>query len=223
MKAAAVVWTSSLVAACILLAGCSSPTPPVPLREILLPTPRQEGEVSLEAALASRRSVRSYSDRALTWEEISQLLWAAQGVTDPRGFRTAPSAGALYPLELYLVLPSGWYHYLPDAHRLEQLGDRDLRGLLWQAGLEQEALRDAPAVVVITGVIARTEERYASRAERYVTLEAGHAAQNLLLQAAALGLGAVPIGAFEDDQARAALELPASYSPLYLIPVGEPE
>ncbi|MGC8875330.1 MAG: SagB/ThcOx family dehydrogenase, partial [Chloroflexia bacterium] len=154
--------------------------------------------------------------------EIAQLLWAAQGITDPRGFRTAPSAGALYPLELYLALPEGWYHYRPEGHLLELLGEEDLRPLLWEAGLRQGALREAPAIFVVVAVPARTEAKYGARALRYVQLEAGHAAQNLLLQATALGLGAVPIGAFDDAAVRRALRLPPDTLPLYLIPVGEP-
>jgi len=196
---------------------------PLPPGEIPLPPARTQGEVSLEQTLAARRSVRSYTARPLTQEEISQLLWAAQGITDPRGYRTAPSAGALYPLEVYLVLPGGSYHYLPQGHCLEPLGSEDVREGLWAAGLRQGPLLEAPAVFVIAGVIARTKGKYGERAERYVCLEAGHAAQNLLLQATALGLGAVPIGAFEDGAVREVLDLPSSHTPLYLIPVGEPE
>jgi SagB-type dehydrogenase family enzyme len=181
-----------------------------------------EGETSLEETLSQRRSVRSFQPRSLTLDEISQLLWALQGITDPRGFRTAPSAGALYPLEVYLVLPEGWHHYQPQEHRLERMGDEDLRQALWAAGIRQESLRDAPAVFVITAVIDRTRARYGERAERYVHMEAGHAAQNLLLQATALGLGAVTIGAFDDAEVSEALHLPGDRTPLYLIPIGEP-
>jgi len=176
--------------------------------------------MSLEEALAQRRSVREYAARPLSWAELAQLLWATQGQTDPRGLRAAPSAGALYPLELYVVLPDGWYRYRPAEHRLEQWGRDDRREALWTAGLRQDSLRQAPAVFVLTAVVERTQAKYGARAERYVYLEAGHAAQNLLLQATALGLGAVPIGAFYDDQVRAALGLPADQTPLYLIPVG---
>jgi len=217
-------WLLLLVLGVLVPGGCGRPAEamPTPSQGIPLPAPRLEGGMSLNEALALRRSVRSYTDRLLTWEEISQLLWAAQGVTAPSGFRTAPSAGALYPLEVYLALPEGWYHYLPQGHRLERLGQEDLREALRVAGLGQGALGDAPAVFVIAAVVARTEGKYGERAERYVHLEAGHAAQNLLLQATALGLGAVSIGAFHDDRVREALRLPASHTPLYLIPVGEP-
>jgi SagB-type dehydrogenase family enzyme len=208
----------------LLLVACGNRADPapVPSGEVALPTPRRQGEVSLEETLSRRRSVRTFDSRPLTWPELGQLLWAAQGESDARGLRTAPSAGALYPLEVYLVLPQGYYHYRPQGHRLEQLGRADLRAELWSAGLQQEALRQAPAVFVITGVVARTASKYGTRAERYVHLEAGHAAQNLLLQAVALDLAAVPIGAFHDDRVRAVLDLSAAHTPLYLIPVGAP-
>ena len=209
----------------ILLGGTcgGQPTVSTTSRETLaLPAPRQQGPLSLEETLQQRRSVRSYEERTLSWEEISQLLWAVQGLTDPRGFRTAPSAGALYPLEVYLLLPEGWYHYRPQDHHLERLGEGDLRQAIWAAGLQQDPLRQAPAVLVLSAVVERSEAKYGSRAQRYVQLEAGHAAQNLLLQAVALGLGAVPIGAFEDAQVQDVLGLSKAEIPLYLIPVGKP-
>jgi SagB-type dehydrogenase family enzyme len=207
--------------------GCrstlDSPTPDPTLKSpvvISLPLPREQGPLSLEQAIARRRSVRSFTDQGLTDVELSQLLWAAQGITDPRGFRAAPSAGALYPLELYVVSIAGFYHYQPQGHQLELLTEEDLRLAVWKVGLEQNALRDAPVVFLIAAVFQRTAAKYGARAERYVYLEAGHAAQNLLLQAMALGLGAAPIGAFHDDELQVALSLPADHKPLYLIPVG---
>jgi SagB-type dehydrogenase family enzyme len=191
--------------------------------EIALPSPQLDGETSLEAAIASRRSVREFTDEPLSLDEISQLLWAAQGITDPRGLRAAPSAGALYPLELYVAAPEGAYRYLLREHALQVVWEEDRRSHLWDAGLRQGALQQAAAIFVVTAVYQRTEAKYGDRAERYVKLEAGHAAQNILLQAVALELGAVPIGAFYDDQVQAALELPADHRPLYLIPVGRPE
>ncbi len=190
---------------------------------VALPPPRTEGAVSLEAAIAGRRSVRAFSDRALSLEEVGQLAWAAQGVTDPRGLRAVPSAGALYPLELYLVLPDGLYHYVPADHSLMRLSTEDLREGLYEAGVRQDALREAPAIFVFTAVVARTEGRYGNRAERYVHMEVGHAAQNLALQAVALGLGSVPIGALDDGGVQALLGLPEDHAPLYLVPVGYPE
>jgi SagB-type dehydrogenase family enzyme len=191
--------------------------------EVELLEPRTSSGASLEAAIAARRSRRDFTGASLTQEQLSQLLWAAQGITGERYRRAAPSAGALYPLELYVATAEGTYHYLPEGHRLEPWQGEDVREALWRAGLEQEALREAPAVFVLSGVYERTAAKYGDRAERYVHLEAGHAAQNLLLQAVALDLGAVPIGAFHDDQVREVLGLSEEHAPLYLIPVGHPE
>ena len=168
--------------------GCQ---PPIEKREVTpssvgetpLPTPSQRGEVSLEETLTRRRSIREFTEEGLISAEVSGLLWAGQGITDPRGLRTAPSAGALYPLELYVATREGVYHYLPQSHRLVVLLPEDMRLGLWEAGLKQGALREAPAIIVISAVYARTEAKYGLRAERYVRLEAGHAAQNILLQA----------------------------------------
>ncbi len=189
---------------------------------IRLPAARSKGPLSLEETLLQRRSVRAYTAQPLSLEDIAQLFWAAQGVTRPWGGRTAPSAGALYPLEIYAATAQGVYHYLPDGHRAEVTTPEDVRQALWAAGLHQEALHQAPVIFVISAVYERTASKYGSRAERYVKLEAGHAAQNLLLQAVALNLGAVPIGAFDDEAVASALHLPAGEEPLYLIPVGYP-
>ena len=213
----------SLVLLMGVACGARSATLDGPAVPVALPPARMEGAVPLEAAIAGRRSVRAFTDQALTLEEVGQLAWAAQGVTDPRGLRAAPSAGALYPLELYLVLPDGLYHYVPDDHSLLQLSTEDLREGLYEAGVRQEALREAPAVFVFTAVVARTEDRYGNRAERYVHMEIGHAAQNLALQAVVLGLGSVPIGAMDDGGVQALLGLPEDHAPLYLVPVGHPE
>ena len=189
-------------------------------RTIALPAPRMQSDVSLEEALLRRRSVREFTDEPLTLEEISQLLWAAQGITAEWGGRTAPSAGALYPLEVYVTTPDGFYHYLPDGHRFEMLSRADLRGPLALAALGQTAVSDAPVVFVIAAAYERTAAKYGERAARYVHLEAGHAAQNVLLQAVALGLAGVPIGAFSDADVRRVLGLASDLAPLYLIPVG---
>ena len=205
-----------------LCAACGPATGARGQERIALPTPNTTSDVSLEQALLSRRSVREYGTRALTLEEIGQLAWAAQGITSPEGFRTAPSAGALYPLELYVVLPQGVYHYRPAAHELARVKAGDFRDDLGDAAVRQRPVYEAPAVFVIAAVYERTAVKYGERAERYVHLEAGHAAQNLLLQAAALDLGAVPIGAFYDERVQAALGLAGDQAPLYLIPVGPP-
>ena len=188
-----------------------------------LPPPVVADESSLTDALSRRRSVREYQPVPLSPAEISQLLWAAQGVTSSAGGRTAPSAGGTYPLELYLVTDQGRFHYDPVRHQLEVLGHDDVRRDLSEAALSQESVENAPAVFVLAAVYSRTKQRYGDRAERYVKIEVGHAAQNLLLQAVSLGLGAVPIGAFHDNDVQELLNLPADHEPLYLIPVGHPK
>lgn len=188
-----------------------------------LPAPVLRGGMSLEQALASRRSVREFSATALKMAELGQLAWAAQGVTQPDGgLRAAPSAGALYPLELYFVLRDGLLHYLPGPHAFERISPRDLREPLADAALSEGAILSAPCTVVITSATERTAARYGARATLYVSLEAGHAAQNLLLQATALGLAGVPIGAFDDRAVSGALSLPAAEQPIYIVALGAP-
>lgn len=190
---------------------------------VTLPTPARQGRATLEQVLASRRSVRSFAERPLAEGELGQLLWAAQGITDDEGDRTAPSAGALFPLETYVASAEGVFHYAPRRHRLRRIDGEDRRHQLFRAALEQDPVLKAPVTIVLAAVYRRTARKYGERrSPRYVHMEVGHAAQNLLLQAVALGLGAVVIGAFEDDEVSAALSLPADQRPLYLIPVGEP-
>lgn len=227
-----ILLAAQLLAACTPLARSPVPTDTrsstmnptvVPEPTIPLPPPVQQGRMSLEAALARRRSVREYSEERLTPVELGQLLWAAQGITSPEGFRTAPSAGARYPLELYAVVPEAVYHYNPQRHLLALHLSGDRRPDLYTAALHQESVLRAPVVIVMAAVYQRTASRYGrERTPRYVHMEIGHAAQNVLLQAVALGLGGVPIGAFYDDQVQRALALPADHAPLYLIPVGRP-
>jgi len=171
---------------------------------ITLPPPDCTGRMTLEKALARRRSVREFAAQALSEQELSQLLWAAQGITHPDRLRTAPSAGALYPLELYVVIASGFYHYDPKEHKLDLYSEGDLRPALYRASLEQECVREAPAVFAIAAVYGRTERKYGhQRGPRYVHMDAGHAAENMLLQAVTLGLGAVPVAAFSTIRWRA--------------------
>jgi SagB-type dehydrogenase family enzyme len=197
-----------------------------PAETISLPAPARAGKLSLEEALSRRRSVREFAPSAkggLTPEQLSQLLWAAQGITHPEGLRTAPSAGALYPLELYVATSAGLFHYDPKHHALRRHSADDLRKELYRAALEQESVRDAPAVFVFAAVYERTARKYGeARTPRYVHIEIGHAAQNLLLEAVSLGLGGVPVGAFNDSEVKKVLRLPANEQPVYLIPVGSP-
>jgi SagB-type dehydrogenase family enzyme len=190
-------------------------------QRITLPPPEREGGLPLSAALARRRSVRAFAARALTPAELGQLLWAAQGRSDPReGLRTAPSAGALYPLVVYAATVDGMFRYLVDAHALEQVLPGDLRAELAAAALGQEEIAHAPCVLVFTAVFARTTRKYGERGLRYVQTEVGHAAQNLLLTAAALGLSAYPVGAFDDARVAQVLHVGRGEAPLYLVPVG---
>jgi SagB-type dehydrogenase family enzyme len=187
-----------------------------------LPSAEPVSAMLLEDALGSRRSVRSFSDRPVTPATVARLLWASQGQTAPWGGRTAPSAGALYPLELYVATVDRLSRYLPADGTTEVIATEDRRLPIATATGAQSATTQAPVLFVITGVAARSAEKYGDRAERYVQLEAGHACQNLLLEATALGLGAVPIGAFDDDLVRVAIDAGEDELPLYVVPVGHP-
>ncbi|MFH1444210.1 MAG: SagB/ThcOx family dehydrogenase [Candidatus Peregrinibacteria bacterium] len=204
-----------MAGACVLLAACASQYDTQ--QNAAFST---EG-MSLDAALSGRRSVREFTDEPLSEEQLLKLAWAAQGMTHPDGLRTAPSAGALYPLELYVVTAQGVWHYEPAGGGLTRHRSGDARLSLWRNALEQDPVLRAPAVFVIAAVIGRTAAKYGDRAERYVILETGHAAQNLLLEAVSLNLGAVPIGAFDDGGVTQALSLPTDHTPFYLIPVGK--
>ncbi|UCE00703.1 MAG: SagB/ThcOx family dehydrogenase [Chloroflexota bacterium] len=196
-------------------------------QRISLPKPVLSSRISIEQALAQRRSIREYSSEPLTLEEISQLLWAAQGINRPGGYRTAPSAGALYPLEVYLVsnqidqVPAGFYHYNPEGHAIEQLLRGDFRYELSQAGLNQQAIQNAPAVFLITAIYERTTAKYGPRGRQYVHMEVGSAAQNVYLQAYSLDIGTVFIGAFHDDQVKRLFNLASEEQPLCLLPLGK--
>lgn len=217
-----------LVATVLLALGVMTMACPQQSREqenerIDLPPPETAGDLSVEAAIESRRSVREFTDEELTLPQLGQLAWAAQGITDERrGFRAVPSAGALYPLEIYLVVRDGVARYVPEPHALEVTVRADRRAALARAALDQEHVRNVPLVIVVTGVFARTAAKYGQRAERYVYMEAGHVGQNVQLQAEALGLGSVPVGAFDDAAVAECLQLPEDHAPLYLIPVGHP-
>jgi len=193
---------------------------------ISLPAPEVKGRHSLELLLQQRRSVREYPDQALSLAELGQLLWAAQGITHGGGYRTAPSAGALYPLELYAVvgqvngLAAGVYHYRPKGHSLVKISNGDVRDTLAEAALSQDSVSQAAVVIAFTAVPARTEKKYGARAARYIHIEVGHAAENLFLQAEALGLATVDVGAFDDQEVTRVLQLPHGQVPLLLMPVG---
>lgn len=200
-----------------VLGGGAAPGSGVALRRTL-PAPRRTGGPSLAEVLATRRSVRAFAARPLDDAELGQLLWAAQGITG--GHRTAPSAGALYPLSVRVIDARGVWRYEPADHALVLEAPGDRRAALSAAALGQTVVGSAPAILVISARFAITARRYGARAERFATLEAGHVAQNVLLEATALGLGAVPIGAFDDAALRRVLGVGRDVVPLYLIPVG---
>jgi len=211
-------------------AGCSSTPEAAPPAELpawqhdsvrFLGTADALGEAELLDAMSRRGSVRDLSPDPLTDPEIAALLWSAQGVSTPTGARTVPSAGALYPLEMYVVTPDEVLRYVPSTSSVEVRYDTRAKEAVADAVSDTPASR-AYALVVITGVPARITGKYADRGIRYMWMEAGHAAQNLLLTAAALGLGAVTIGAFDDAGMADALGLSDAEQPLYLIPVGRP-
>jgi len=193
---------------------------------IKLPEPQYDSDVSIEKALLRRRSVRSFKDSPLTLAEVSQLLWAAQGITSSRGLRTAPSAGALYPLEIYVVtgnvedLPNGVYNYIPYKHELVRVVRGDKRIELCDAALSQTSVRNAAAVIVLSAVYERTAVKYGDRGMQYVHIETGHAAQNVFLQSVSLTLGTVVIGAFHDNAVKNILKMSDREQPLYIMPVG---
>jgi len=200
-----------------------------PVHRIELPAPCLKGDMSLEEAISKRRSRREFRGSTLTLEHVSQVLWAAQGITNGEGRRAAPSAGALYALDVYLAvggravegLAEGVYHYDPKGHALERILEGDVRQTLARLAV-QTFIAEAPVALVITGEYERTSGKYGDRATRYVHMEVGHAAQNVYLQAEALGLGTVVAGSFQDEAVVQALGLPAGHRPLYMMPIGYP-
>ena len=193
-----------------------------------LPEPILKGEMTVEETMLNRRSIRNYLDEDLTLEQLSQLLWAAQGITSEWGGRTAPSAGATYPLEVYVLvrkvdgLEKGIYHYNPGDHSLNSIKSGDYSNQLMRVAVNQEWIRDGSINIIITADFSRTTSTYGERGNRYVYLEAGHSAQNIYLQTAALNLGCVVVGAFDDEGVGNVLSLPENHKPIYLIPVGHP-
>jgi len=197
-------------------------------KAIKLPPPKTKGQMSLEEAIAGRSSVREYSTDALSVVHLSQLLWAAQGITHGDRFRAAPSSGATYPLELFVVagrvegLEAGIYSYdvLNHSLHLHMEGEQSQK-LLEASSFKQDFIAQAPADIVVCAVYERTTGFYGERGVRYVHMDAGHAAENIALQAVALGLGTVMVGAFDDDAVSTAMCLPEGLQPLYVIPVGK--
>ncbi|MEO0136646.1 MAG: SagB/ThcOx family dehydrogenase [candidate division WOR-3 bacterium] len=189
---------------------------------IELPAP-QFTNVGLEECIKKRRSIRNFEDKELNLQQISNLLWAAQGVTDSiKELRAAPSAGATYPLEIFVAKKDGLFRYIPQGHKLKRESAEDLRKELAHAAWNQMFIADAGLVIIITAVYQRTASRYGERAYRYINNEVGHCAQNIHLEAVALGLGSVPVGAFDDGRVKKILKL-KDEEPLYIVPVGYPK
>ncbi|MBW8016178.1 MAG: SagB/ThcOx family dehydrogenase [Planctomycetes bacterium] len=187
---------------------------------INLPEPNKNGPISLEQAIASRRSRRSFLAKPVSLEQIGQLAWAAQGQDTKSKYRTVPSAGATYPLEVFVVTCDGLYHYLAKDHALSQLSYKDLRYELASAAYGQDFIATAPLTLIFAAQFTRTTGYYGKRGIRYVYMEAGHAGQNVSLQAEALGLGSVAVGAFDDDAVSKVLSLPNQLDPLYMLVIG---
>ena len=211
----------------LLVGGCASAAPAEVLDQrvrfdsvVELPAPILDGDVSFEAAVERRRSAREFASESIPPDVVGQLLWAGQGITDSAGRRAAPSAGARYPIELYAVTDQTVGHYLPDQHRVEQRSDDRVLGRLGELAFGQEWIADAPFVIVIAAVPERTAVEYGAVADSLVDRESGHVAQNILLQATALGLASVPVGGFDPTAVARLLALPPGHDVRYLVPVG---
>jgi len=197
---------------------------------IRLPPPELKGRLSLEEVVANRRSVREYGTQPLTLFQLGQILWSAQGVTGAGKLRAAPSAGATYPLEIFVFvgnetvteLQAGIYRYQVDSHSRSLHRAGDSREDLATAAVGQEFIANAPMAMVICALYSRTSYRYGRRGERYVHMEVGHAGENVHLQALALGLATVEVGAFDDEGVRKVLGLEEELKPLYIMPIGKP-
>ena len=198
-------------------------------RHMKLPKPKTHGEVSLETAIKQRRTIRSFTSEPLSLEQCSQLFWAAQGITEDRGFkRAAPSGGALYPMDIYAVvgencvkgLESGAYHYEPKSHAVSLVSKGDLRNKVAGAALSQMWMATAPLNILITAEYYRITSKYGKRGIRYAIIEAGHIGQNILLQSETMGLGAGVVGAFNDEKVKQVVNIPPNYEPLLILPVG---
>lgn len=193
-----------------------------------LPQPDRAGRMALERAIAARRSIRAFEGASLPLAQLGQLLWAGQGKTGAEGFRAAPSAGALYPLELYALtgeagdLGAGIYHYRPQRHALHLVAKGDFRADFASAALAQDWVTRAGVIMVVAAVPARVMAKYGQRGRRYLAIEAGHCAQNIYLQAAALGLGGSELGAFDDAALAGLLRLPDGEEPVTTLAIGQP-
>ena len=202
------------------------PTPNSAQNEILLPQPQRKGEISLEETLQKRRSIREYKNEPLSLKDISQILWASQGITEG-SHRTVPSAGALYPIEIYLVVKNvegvaeGVYRYDPEGHKLVLVVGGDFNRALAEVAANQEWIENSAAILLISADFQRTTQKYGERGKQYVWMEAGHSAQNVYLQATSLELGTVSVGAFDEERVQKILNLPENIQSLVIMPIGK--
>ncbi len=215
-----IVIVSILFIVCSALAGVSSED----AKKIVLPKPIAQGSLSLEEAFWKRHSSRAFSERVPDWKAIGQLLWAAQGINRPENqHRTTPSAFGAYPLEIYVVLPTGVFHYIPKDHAVVKVRP----GNVWDEiskSVVATSTHQSRCVFVISAVFARTEKKASvDEAKRYIYLEGGHAAQNLLLQTIPLGMSAVPIGAPVSPDEQKILGIPKEEKPIYILATGYPK
>ncbi len=195
--------------------------------KVKLPGLKTSDRSHIEELIEKRRSVRRYKDEKFSESVISRLLWAVQGISSCKeDLRTSPSAGALYPLEIHIVVGEGnepgvgVYRYLPEEHSLVREIAGDMREKLSKAALFQSMIKNAPVSIVISAVYARITDKYGNRGRRYTHMEAGHAAQNVYLLGVELGIGTCAVGAFDDEEVKNVLKLPVNEEPLYILPLG---
>jgi SagB-type dehydrogenase family enzyme len=218
----------SILAAGLLVLAGSLANAQQPAGTVRLPEARRQGTLSLEAALAARHSTRALTRDSVDLADVAQLLWATQGINRPDGHRTAPAAGGIYALELYVVaarvrgLPAGVYHYRQAGHLLETVSAGDRLQAITDSATHQAWQADAAVAVIFTGDYQRLGARFRDRAERYVPMEIGFAAQNLYLEVAALGLGTTFAGSFQDSTMARLVGLPAGQTPMGIMPIGHP-
>jgi SagB-type dehydrogenase family enzyme len=220
-------WAALLLVGALLFPGGTSRGEGA---EVSLPTPSEEGHLTVERAIKERRTIRRFQDRPLELRQLAQLLWAGQGITEKGGLhrRAAPSGGALYPLDLYVVvgdrgvrdLEAGIYRYVPERHSLTKVSGRDLRQAIARASLGQMWMAEAPVTLAIVAEYQRITRKYGERGRRYALVEAGHVGQNIFLQAEALGLGVGIVGAFDDGEIGSLLQCSPRQDPISLLPVG---
>lgn len=197
--------------------------------DIALPKPSFMGKKSVEEAIHTRRTVRRFKPKALNIEQLSQILWAAYGITSENSaYKSVPSAGALYPLDIWAAvgkngvegLEAGVYHYVSKGHKLAKVKTGDVRNDIAKASLYQTWMAEAPITLVLTGEYERCTRKYRDRGVPYTYIEAGHVGQNIFLQAEALGLGAGIVGAFHNDLVQQVLGINKGYDPILIMPVG---